>query len=75
MWDIPQWMTTHAMAPEERTPDISSVIQEIVNQNLWAGTIVLMFRDNPAKPSQGTREAESFDGSASEAPLLHISYQ
>jgi hypothetical protein len=63
------------MAPEERTPDISSVIQEIVNQNLWAGTIVLMFRDNPAKPSQGTREAESFDGSASEAPLLHISYQ
>jgi len=75
VWDIPQWMTTHAMAPEERTPDISSVIQEIVNQNLWAGTIVLMFRDNPAKPSQGTREAESFDGSASEAPLLHISYQ
>jgi hypothetical protein len=75
-WDIPQWMTVHAKGPEERTPDISSIIQEIVNQDGWAGSaIVLMFRDNPAKPSQGTREAEAFDGSASEAPLLHISYQ
>ncbi len=75
-WDIPQWMTVHAKGPEERTPDISSIIQEIVNQDGWTGSaIVLMFRDNPAKPSAGTREAESFDGGASEAPLLHISYQ
>ncbi|UCE48299.1 MAG: hypothetical protein JSW47_22205, partial [Phycisphaerales bacterium] len=76
VWDVPQWTTVHAQGSEERTPDISSVIQEIVDQNTWAGTIVLMFRDNPAKPSQGTREAESFDGGgAAEAPLLHISYQ
>ena len=76
VWDIPQWMTVHAQGPEERTPDISSIIQEIVNQDGWNGSaIVLMFRDNPAKPSAGTREAESVDGGASEAPLLHISYQ
>ncbi|MHC4464384.1 MAG: hypothetical protein ACYS30_23590, partial [Planctomycetota bacterium] len=76
VWDVPQWMTVHAKGPEERTPDISAIIQEIVNQDGWAGgAIVLMFRDNPAKPSAGTREAESFDGSADDAPLLHISYQ
>ena len=75
VWDIPQWMTVHAKGPEERTPDISNIIQEIVNQPGWSGNIVLMFRDNPAKPSQGTREAESFNGSSDEAPLLHISYQ
>ena len=76
VWDIPRWTATHTMGPDERTPDISSIIQEIVNQPGWAGQgIVLMFRDNPAKPSQGTREAESFDGDASQAPLLHISYQ
>ena len=76
VWDIPQWMTEHAKGPEERTPDISSIIQEIVNQDGWNGNaIVLMFRDNPAKPSAGTREAESFDGGVLEAPLLHISYQ
>jgi hypothetical protein len=75
VWDVPRWTTVHAKGPEERTPDISGIIQEIVNHNSWAGTVVLMFRDNPDKPSQGTREAESFDGSATEAPLLHISYQ
>ncbi|MCH7917904.1 MAG: hypothetical protein IIC50_07950, partial [Planctomycetes bacterium] len=76
VWDIPQWMTTHLMGPGERTPDISSIIQEIVNQPGWSGEgIVLMFRDNPANPSAGTREAEAFDGTASEAPLLHISFE
>jgi hypothetical protein len=69
-------MTEHGKGSEERTPDISSIVQEIVNQDGWNGNaLVLMFRDNPAKPSQGTREAESFDGGMSEAPLLHISFQ
>ncbi|MCH8215762.1 MAG: discoidin domain-containing protein [Planctomycetes bacterium] len=76
VWDIPQWMTVHAMGPEERSPDISSIIQEIVNQPDWSGEgIVLMFADNPANPSEGTREAESFNGSASDAPLLHIGFE
>jgi hypothetical protein len=76
VWDIPEWLTTHAMGPEERSPDISSVIQELVDQPGWAGqAIVLIFSDNPANPSQGTREAESFDGTADEAPLLHIVYE
>jgi hypothetical protein len=76
VWDIPQWMTVHAMGPEERSPDISSIIQEIVNQPDWSGeAIVLLFADNPANPSAGAREAESFDGSAGEAPLLHISFE
>ena len=33
---------------------------------------MLMFRDNPAKSSQGTWGAESFDVSASEASLLRL---
>jgi len=68
-------MTVHGKGPEERTPDISSIIQEIVNQPGWSGNLVLIFRDNPAKPSQGTREAEAVDGDMSGAPLLHIGYQ
>ncbi|MHC4166860.1 MAG: galactose-binding domain-containing protein [Planctomycetota bacterium] len=77
VWDIPQWMTVGAQGPDERTPDISSIIQEIVNQPDWSGddAIVLMFRDNPANPSEGTREADSFSAGPSAAPHLHISYQ
>ncbi len=75
VWDVPVWLTTHAMGPEERTPDISSVIQEIVNQDGWNGTVVLIFADNPANPSEGCRESESYDGTSDEAPLLHITYE
>ena len=79
VWDIPRWMTVHAKGPEEQTPDISSVIQEIVNQDGWAAgnAIVLMFRDNPAKPSLGCREAESWDGAGTnvdQIPLLHVEF-
>jgi hypothetical protein len=77
VWDVPEWTTVHAQGPEERTPDISGIIQEIVNQADWAGqAIVLTFSDNPANPSQGYREPESFDGGgANDAPLLHIVYE
>ncbi|UCE50444.1 MAG: discoidin domain-containing protein [Phycisphaerales bacterium] len=76
VWDIPLWTTFGGMGPDERSPDISSIIQEIVNQPDWSGddAIVLMFRDNPANPSQGTREAGSSSAGPG-APRLHISYQ
>jgi len=77
VWDIPQWMVTHLMGPDEQTPDISAIIQEIVNQPDWVAgnAIVLMFKDNPDNPSAGTREAEAFDGEPAEAPLLHIEFE
>ena len=73
-WSVPNWATVGAQGPDQTTPSIASIIQEIVNQNGWAsGTIVLMFRDNPANPSLGIRCAEA--GPGGDAPLLHISYQ
>ncbi len=76
VWDIPQWTVVRSAGPGERTPDISSIIQEIIDQDGWAAgnAMVVIFKDNPANPSQGTREAEAFDGEASLAPLLHIEY-
>ena len=76
VWDIPQWTVVRSAGPDERTPDISSIIQEIIDQDGWAAgnAMVVILKDNPANPSQGTREAEAFDGEASLAPLLHIEY-
>ena len=46
VWDIPRWTTVHLRGPGERTPDLSSIIQELVNQPDWSGeAIVLMFSD------------------------------
>ncbi len=76
VWDIPQWMAPYLGGPDERTPDISSIIQEIIDQDGWAAgnAMVVILKDNPANPSQGTREAESVNEDIAVAPLLHIEY-
>jgi hypothetical protein len=70
------WTIVRSAGQEEQTADISSIIQEIIDQDGWAAgnAMVVLFSDNPANPSQGTREADSFDGDSSTAPLLHIEY-
>jgi len=68
---IPNWTNNRATAAA-RTPDISSIIQEIVDQNDWAGgnALVLFIRDNETNPSDGQRSALSGPGAT--GPLLHI---
>jgi len=73
-WSVPNWTTVGDHGPDQTTPNIASIIQEIVNQNGWASSaIVLMFRDNPANPSTGVRCAVA--GPGDDAVLLHIDYQ
>jgi hypothetical protein len=76
VWDVPQWGRNQGSGPAERTSDISRVIQEIIDQDGWAAgnAMVIILKDNPDNPSQGTREAESFSGDAAFAPVLHIEY-
>jgi hypothetical protein len=76
VWDIPVWGALRAAGTPERTGDISAIIQEIIDQDGWAtgNAIVVILRDNPDNPSEGTREAEAYDGDASMAPVLHIEY-
>ena len=76
VWDIPMWTAVRSAGLEERTADISSIIQEIIDQDGWAAgnAMVVILKDNPANPSQGCREAEAFDGESVSAPLLHIEY-
>jgi len=71
-WSVPNWTTTAERGPDQTTPSIASIIQELVNQNGWDGSaIVLMIRDDPANPSLGVRCAFAGVGSV----MLHIEYQ
>ena len=73
-WSVPNWTTVGDQGPDQTTPSIASIIQEIVNQPGWSGgAIVLIFRDDPANPSLGVRCAEA--GPGDDAALLHISYK
>jgi hypothetical protein len=73
-WSVPDWTAVGDQGPDQTTPSLVSIIQEIVNQDDWAGgSVVLMFRDDPANPSLGIRCAEA--GPGDDAALLHIDYQ
>lgn len=56
------------------TPDISSIIQEIVNRSDWVALndlVIFVEMDG----STGTRRAESHDGNENVAPLIVIDYE
>jgi len=61
---------------KDQTSDITSIIQEIIDQADWAmgNALVLILRDNPDNPSQGVRCAECASDKAN-APLLHIEFR
>ncbi|MHC4703735.1 MAG: PA14 domain-containing protein, partial [Planctomycetota bacterium] len=61
---------------KDQTSDITSIIQEIVDQDGWASgnALAIIIRDDPDNPSQGIRCAESASDK-SNAPLLHIEFR
>jgi len=78
-WTSEPWPVDGGTHQKALTPDISSIIQEIVDQDGWAGSaLVLIFSQDPATPSVGHRECESFNGAGNNIdrrPTLHITYQ
>lgn len=70
VWNPPPWTTIGAAGPEQRTPDIAAVIQEIIDRPGWtSGNSLAVTVDGTGK-----RVAESYDGVPSAAPLLHVEY-
>ena len=51
-WAVENWTT---VAAKSKTPDLSPILQELVNQTGWASgnAIVLIFSDDKSKPSTG----------------------
>jgi len=72
LWsNIPNWTSDRA-TEASKTPDISSIIQEIINQNGWTGgnALIIFIRDDETNPSAGQRSALAGPGAT--GPLLHI---
>ncbi|GJL79850.1 MAG: hypothetical protein NPINA01_28390 [Nitrospinaceae bacterium] len=67
---VPAWNSVGEAGVDQRTPDIASVIQEIINLPGWASGNSLAVIISGA----GERAAESFNGVPSAAPLLHVEY-
>lgn len=68
--NIPVWATVGAAGPDQQTPDLSVLIQSIVNRPAWQSGNAL----NLIGYGDGERVAESYDGVASSAAVLVVDY-
>ncbi len=69
-WSPAPWPTIGASGIDQTSTDISSLVQAVVNRPGWASGNSIAFTIT----GTGKRVAESYNGSASGAPLLHVEY-
>jgi hypothetical protein len=69
-WLPPAWTSGQAGAAQ-RTPDLSSLVQEIVDRPGWNSGQALAL----IVTGSGRRVARSYNGGASSAPLLHVEWR
>ncbi len=69
-WSPAPWTVVGEADFDQRTPNISSVIQEIVSRPGWSSNNALII----LMTGSGKRIAESYNGDQAGAPLLHVDY-
>ncbi len=67
---VPAWSGVGDAGVDQKTPDLSSVVTEIMTHNSWSQGNALTFFIT----GSGQRIAESYDGSSADAPELIIEY-
>ena len=70
-WTPDPWTLIGESGPKQRTTDLSSVLQEIVNRAGWTGGALVLIVTGDGV---GKRTAESFNAGASLAPVLHVEF-
>ncbi len=70
IWEPPDWPTVGAAGTDQRSPDLSSIIQEIVNRPGYSqGSAISIIITG-----SGRRTAEAYEGVAGSAALLTVDY-
>jgi len=70
VWSPAPWTTIGEAGSDQQTPNLARIVQEITLRPGWisGNSLVIIITGN------GTRVAESHDGFAVSAPLLHVEY-
>ena len=69
-WSPASWPTIGARSADQQTPDLSTVLQEIVDRPGWSEGNALSL----IVTGTGTRTAAAYERGAAAAPVLHIEY-
>ncbi|WP_158631167.1 InlB B-repeat-containing protein [Flammeovirga kamogawensis] len=68
-WTPEDWTVAEEASTAQRTPNLKSIVQEIVNRSAWnLGHMAFIFQGN------GHRVAKSYNGSSTSAPQLIVTY-
>ena len=70
-WEPPAWDTIGDAGPDQRTPDLTEVLGEILARPGWASGNAVAFLIT----GTGVRFAEAFNGDPALAPLLRVEYR
>lgn len=71
VWEPGPWPAEGESGSAHRTPDLSAILQEIVDRNGWQPGNAAAF----VVTGTGLRIAKSFDGGGDEAPTLHVDFE
>jgi hypothetical protein len=70
-WNPPLWTTIGTAGVDQRTPELKTIVQEIVNRAGWvSGNALGIVVTGPG----GVRTAGSFDNGNGTQPVLHVEY-
>jgi hypothetical protein len=67
-WVTPSWPSVDLAGPDQRTPELSAIVQEIVGLPGWSSSNALVL----VITGTGRRTAEAFEGTG--GPTLHVEY-
>ncbi|MDX1409607.1 MAG: hypothetical protein R3330_15775, partial [Saprospiraceae bacterium] len=70
-WEPPEWVAVDDAGPDQTTPDLAGIVQEILGHPGYipSGALALIIEGS------GRRVAESFNGESNQAPVLVVEYQ
>ena len=69
-WIPPSWPTVNAAGIDQQTPNLSALVQEVVNRSGWKTGNPMSF----IITGTGERTADSYEGGSAKAPKLYITY-
>ncbi|CAA6811712.1 MAG: Unknown protein [uncultured Sulfurovum sp.] len=70
-WSVPVWNTTKVSEEAQKSPELKSIVQEIVNLEGWTNNNNIVFMID----GSGKRVADSYEGGSERVPKLYISYE
>jgi uncharacterized repeat protein (TIGR01451 family) len=76
-WSPPSWTVTNAAGEDQRTPNLSGILQELIDQPGWASgnPVAILIQDN-GSGSKRFRAAHTVNGplGLAGAPVLHVAF-